>query len=78
MYAPDKNHSFTFTSSPGDVGTMNINDGGDAGRLSDEVRRQSKFWVTERGSIPCFLASLTMTLYEESTRGGSAGFVVAD
>lgn len=71
MYASDKKQSFTFTSSPGDVGTMSININEGAGELSDEIKGHSKYWVTERGSIPCFLAALTMTLYEESTRGGA-------
>lgn len=41
----------------------------------DEVRRSVAFWLDGRGSLPGFMASLTMSLYEESTRGQSNGVV---
>ncbi|CAG8446089.1 9286_t:CDS:10 [Ambispora gerdemannii] len=34
-----------------------------------------QFWVTERNSIPGFLSSLTLELYEETTRGRNAGWI---
>lgn len=49
--------------------------GSENGVLQDEVRRQVRFWVGERGCIPGFLASLTLTLFESSTIGNSAGYV---
>lgn len=33
-----------------------------------KIRDQIKFWVTERGEIPCLLAQLTLEFYEETTR----------
>lgn len=77
-YAPNADdHSLIFKSSPGDLATMEFVSGGnEQGELQDEVKRQLRFWVGERKCIPAFLASLTMTLFESSTRGSSAGFVM--
>jgi len=35
-----------------------------ARKISDQI----KFWVTDRGEIPCLLAALTLEFYEETTR----------
>lgn len=75
IYAPNKDHSLLFSSASGGVGTMELVGAGSDGTLSDEVRRQVRFWVGERQSIPGFLASLTLTMFEDTTKGGSAGFV---
>jgi mitotic spindle assembly checkpoint protein MAD1 len=34
-----------------------------------------KFWVIERGSIPCFLSALTLELFDKTPEGQSAGWV---
>lgn len=44
---------------------MEINDGGgEEGKAFAEEIQSCRYWV-ERGSIPCFLASLTMTLHDK-------------
>lgn len=55
-----------------------VGSGSGDGPMNDEVRRQVRFWVAERGCIPGFLASLTLTLWEETTKGGAVGFVSHD
>lgn len=42
--------------------------GGPKSLFAMKIRDQIKFWVTERGEIPCLLAALTLEFYEESTR----------
>lgn len=74
MYAPSKDHSFLFnvTSS----GSMElVGAGSEKGALSDEVKRQIKFWIGERKSVPGFLSSISLTWFEDTTKGGSLGFV---
>lgn len=46
--------------------------GGSASPFAAKIRDQIKFWVTERGEIPCLLAALTLSFYEESTRATRA------
>jgi mitotic spindle assembly checkpoint protein MAD1 len=36
--------------------------------FAKKIGDQIKFWVTERGEIPCLLAQLTLEFYEETTR----------
>ena len=54
----------------GERGTMKISGGPDSAfavKIGDQIR----FWVKERGSIPCFLAALTLEFYEEANRDGT-------
>jgi mitotic spindle assembly checkpoint protein MAD1 len=51
----------------GELGTMKIS-GGPQSAFARKIRDQIKFWVTERGEIPCLLAQLTLEFYEETTR----------
>jgi mitotic spindle assembly checkpoint protein MAD1 len=76
----DLTASIVFDSkSKDDIGTMNIVGLGDGGQGGPPTLKQlMDFWVFERGSIPCFLAALTIECYELSTRGRSAGWVVND
>lgn len=75
VFAPSDNYSLVFKSNTGDMGTMALVGGGDAAfNVSQEVRTQMRFWVTERGCIPGFLASLTIELFDGTTRGRQGGF----
>ena len=42
--------------------------GGLQSLFAQKIRPSIKFWVEERGEIPCLLAALTMEFYEESSR----------
>ncbi|POS85187.1 hypothetical protein EPUL_003759, partial [Erysiphe pulchra] len=58
----DDENSIVFD---GEKGTMKISGGPESAfaiKISDQVR----FWCHERGSIPCFLAALTLEFWEES------------
>lgn len=76
IYSPTKDLNLLFTSSVGDVGTMALLGEGENSELGEEIKRQSGFWVQERGSIPAFLASLQLTLFDQTSGGASAGRVV--
>jgi len=54
----------------GEKGTMKIS-GGPESAFAVKIADQIRFWVKERGSIPCFLAALTLEFYEESLREGT-------
>lgn len=51
----------------GERGTMKVS-GGPQSKFAGRIGEQIKFWVHERGSVPCFLAALTLEFYEESNR----------
>lgn len=51
----------------GEKGTMKIS-GGPQSAFAVKIGESIKFWVKERGSIPCFLAALTLEFYEEKAR----------
>ncbi|CZR62162.1 related to spindle assembly checkpoint protein [Phialocephala subalpina] len=63
----DDENSIVFD---GDRGTMKIS-GGPESAFAKKIGNQIKFWVKERGSIPCFLAALTLEFYEEANRDGT-------
>lgn len=42
--------------------------GGPRSLFARKIHDQIKFWVTDRGEIPCLLAALTLEFYEETTR----------
>lgn len=49
--------------------------GNDKFVMSPRVQTGVTFWIAERGCIPGFLSTLTMELYEETTKGRTAGYV---
>ncbi|KAI9054857.1 hypothetical protein LZ554_002001 [Drepanopeziza brunnea f. sp. 'monogermtubi'] len=51
----------------GEKGTMKIS-GGPESAFALKIGESIKFWVKEKGSIPCFLAALTLEFYEERAR----------
>ncbi|PQE29242.1 spindle assembly checkpoint component MAD1 protein [Rutstroemia sp. NJR-2017a BBW] len=48
----------------GERGTMKVS-GGPESKFAGRIWENLKFWVNGRGSIPCFLAALTLEFYEE-------------
>ncbi|SCV69805.1 BQ2448_1199 [Microbotryum intermedium] len=76
LYAPSKDRSLAFDPWPGGPMPYKPVSATDEKIMkNEEVRRSIAFWLDNRRSLPGFLASLTMTLYEESTRGASGGVV---
>jgi mitotic spindle assembly checkpoint protein MAD1 len=63
----DDENSIVFD---GEKGTMKIS-GGPESTFALKIADQIKFWVKEKGSIPCFLAALTLEFYEEANRDGT-------
>lgn len=63
----DDENSIVFD---GEKGTMKIS-GGPESAFALKIADQIKFWVKEKGSIPCFLAALTLEFYEEANRDGT-------
>jgi mitotic spindle assembly checkpoint protein MAD1 len=63
----DEENSIVFD---GERGTMKIS-GGPESAFALKIADQIRFWVKERGSIPCFLAALTLEFYEEANRDGT-------
>lgn len=59
-----------FTSQEGHFGTMQM-----SGALARGLEEAREFWVTERQSIPGFLAQVTSELFEKTTMGRAAGYV---
>ena len=51
----------------GDRGTMKVSGGPNSG-FGMRIRDQVKFWVHERGSVPCLLAALTLDFFEEQSK----------
>jgi mitotic spindle assembly checkpoint protein MAD1 len=49
------------------LGTMKVS-GGPRSLFAKKIGDQIKFWVADRGEIPCLLAQLTLEFYEETTR----------
>jgi mitotic spindle assembly checkpoint protein MAD1 len=60
----DDENSIVFD---GERGTMKIS-GGPESAFALKINESIKFWVKERGSIPCLLAALTLEFYEEANR----------
>lgn len=59
--------TFRFSSHEGHFGTMQLTGG--LAKSLDELR---EFWVTQRKDIPCFLAAVTLELYDRTTVSGGA------
>lgn len=51
----------------GEKGTMKVS-GGPQSKFAGRIGEQIKFWVHDKGSVPCFLAALTLEFYEEMNR----------
>ncbi|GAA6009294.1 hypothetical protein JCM10207_004339 [Rhodosporidiobolus poonsookiae] len=76
VYAPMKDRSLAFDPWPGGPMPFRLVSATDEKVMAlDEVRHNIGFWLEGRSSLPGFMASLTMTLYEESTRGQAGGLV---
>ncbi|KAG9247650.1 spindle assembly checkpoint component Mad1 [Calycina marina] len=60
----DNENSIEFD---GERGTMKVS-GGPRSAFAERIKEQSKFWVGERGNVPCFLAALTLEFWEEANR----------
>jgi mitotic spindle assembly checkpoint protein MAD1 len=54
----------------GDKGTMKVS-GGPQSAFAMKIKEQIKFWVHGKGSVPCFLAALTLEFYEEANKDGT-------
>ncbi|KAH8804698.1 spindle assembly checkpoint component Mad1 [Xylogone sp. PMI_703] len=63
----DDENSIVFD---GEKGTMKVS-GGPQSAFAKKIMSQIRFWVNERGSIPCFLAALTLEFYEEARGDGT-------
>jgi len=72
MYAPKGKMGLTlkFTSNEGHFGTMAM-----MGGMARSLEEARDFWVTERQSIPGFLAQVTTEMFEKTTLGRAAGYV---
>jgi mitotic spindle assembly checkpoint protein MAD1 len=58
----------------GTAGKLQLVGGNEAFITSPRVQQGLHFWVAERGCLPGFLASMTLELFEESTRGRTVGY----
>lgn len=63
MYSEADDHSFIFTSNDGDMGMMKLAGGGNT-EYMNSMQNQIRFWVNERDSIPAFLSSVTLELFD--------------
>jgi len=53
----------------GEKGTMKVG-GGPRSAFAQRIGDNIKFWVRERGCVPCFLAALTLEFYDEHHKSG--------
>lgn len=70
VFAHSSNHHLLFDPAPTAEGVANSKElvlVGDGEGLSDAERRSFQFWIADRRSIPCFLASLLLEHYENAT-----------
>ncbi|KAK2070543.1 hypothetical protein P8C59_005028 [Phyllachora maydis] len=51
----------------GEKGTMKVG-GGPRSAFATKIGNNIRFWVRERGSVPCFLAALTLEFYDEQSK----------
>lgn len=63
-FYPRRNEADNSIEFDGDRGTMKVS-GGPESAFARRISGQLKFWVHERGSVPCFLAALTLEFFEE-------------
>lgn len=62
-YASDTDQSFVFASGHDDHGSMRLSGGGSKAYLQG-LSNDIRYWVQERGSIPGFMATITLQSYE--------------
>lgn len=55
--------TFRFTSQEGHFGTMQAT----GAMMTSSIEALRDFWVTQRQDIPCFLAAVTLELYDLTT-----------
>ncbi|KAK5661209.1 hypothetical protein OQA88_11100 [Cercophora sp. LCS_1] len=55
----------------GEKGTMKVG-GGPRSAFAEKIGDNIKFWLRERGCVPCFLAALTLEFYDEHSRQTSS------
>ena len=65
------NNSIIFD---GEEGTMKFS-GGASSPFATEMKELVRFWVQERRSVPCFLAAMTLELFEKSSKVEAQGLV---
>ncbi|RKP34966.1 mitotic checkpoint protein-domain-containing protein, partial [Dimargaris cristalligena] len=66
MYNEADDHSFIFTSNAHDSGTLELSGGGNAAFVRS-LDTLIQYWVVERRSIPAFLATVTLELFDKTT-----------
>ncbi|KAJ1976980.1 coiled-coil domain-containing protein mad1 [Dimargaris cristalligena] len=66
MYNEADDHSFIFTSNAHDSGTLELSGGGNAAFVRS-LDALIQYWVVERRSIPAFLATVTLELFDKTT-----------
>ena len=67
FYYPSKGEEENSIEFDGERGTMKVS-GGPQSKFAGRIGEQIKFWVHDKGSVPCFLAALTLEFYEEMNR----------
>ncbi|OMJ29178.1 Spindle assembly checkpoint component MAD1 [Smittium culicis] len=65
IYAESNMNSFLFSSNSHNKGTIELLGGGNKDYLTS-VQADIRYWVSEQGSIPAFLASTTLQLFEKN------------
>jgi mitotic spindle assembly checkpoint protein MAD1 len=67
FFYPKKGEEENSIEFDGERGTMKVS-GGPQSKFAGRIGEQIKFWVHDKGSVPCFLAALTLEFYEEMNR----------
>ena len=70
FFYPSKGEDENSIVFDGERGTMKVS-GGPQSAFAKKIMDQIRFWVNERGSIPCLLAALTLEFYEEGRGEGN-------
>ncbi|KAG9305195.1 hypothetical protein G9A89_010703 [Geosiphon pyriformis] len=77
IYSEQEDHSFLFTSDEENFGKMRLSGGGNTEYINS-ISNLIQFWLNDRDSIPGFMSSLTLELFEKTTVGQNAGWVERD
>ena len=67
FFYPKKGEEENSVEFDGEKGTMKVS-GGRESAFAMKINEQIKFWVHERGSVPCLLAALTLEFFEEANK----------
>ena len=67
FYYPSNGEEENSIEFDGERGTMKVS-GGPQSKFAGRIGEQIKFWVHDKGSVPCFLAALTLDFFEETNR----------